>query len=231
MIESIIDLGDLTADDVLTPRGELAMIQADSTLIDAVRETLENGHQRMPVYGKDRDDVLGVLYAFDLLRELSQPNPRKYARDLMRSPYFVPETKKVGDLLVEMRARRISMALVMNEFGGIAGLVTIADVLAEIVGDFVDEHDEEEKPPEPARDGTVLVEGRTSIEELNERFHWGLPETDDFETVGGLVFHELGKIPLIGERLSVGDVVLEVTGADERTVKEVRIRGPRAPVE
>jgi CBS domain containing-hemolysin-like protein len=228
MIESIIDLGDLTVDDVLTPRGEIAMIQADSTLIDAVRETLEHGHQRMPVYGSDRDDVVGVLHAFDLLREISQPRPRQYARELMRSPFFVPEAKKLNDLLVEMRTRRASMALVMNEFGGTAGLVTIADVLGEIVGEFEDEHDDDEPPPEPAQDGSLLVEGRTPIEELNERFDWSLPDEEDFETIGGLVFHELGKVPQVGEKVQVGELVLEVTVADERTVKQVRIRGPRA---
>ncbi len=224
MIESIIDLGELTVDDVLTPRGEVATIRADATLHDAVRYVLEHGHRRLPVYGRDRDDVVGVIHAFDILRELSQARPRARVREIMRPPYFVPEGKPLNDLLNEMRDRRVSMAIVMNEYGGVAGLVTIADVLEEIVGEIEDEHDlAEEPPPTPGKDGTLLVEGRTSLEELNEMLSLSLPVDQDYETVGGLVFHRMGKVPRAGDRVTVENVALTVTDADERTVKRVRV--------
>jgi len=230
MIESIIDLGEATVDDILTSRGEIAMVQGDASLPDAVRQIVERGHRRLPVYGKDRDDVVGVLHAFDLLAELSRPRPHARVRDVMRPPFFVPAGKPLNALLAEMRARRSSMAIVTNEYGGVAGLVTIADVLQEIVGEIGDEMDEEEQAPTPAKDGSLVLDGRTSIEDLNEMLAVALPASDDYETVGGLLFHEMGRVPGAGDRVILAGVALTVTDADERTVKQVRVeRLPPAP--
>ncbi len=142
----------------------------------------------------------------------------------MRSPFFVPEGKPLNDLLNELRARRTSLALVTNEFGGTAGLVTISDVLEEIVGEMEDEHDKEDQPPQRIAGGAVVVEGRTPIEDVNETLAIELPQEEDFETIGGLVFHHLGKVPKPGEVVKVAGVTLTVEEADARTVRRVRIR-------
>jgi len=226
MIESIMDLDQATAEDICTPRGEIAMVQQDARLEEAANFMIERGHRRVPVYGKDRDDVVGVIYAFDLLQEIVHGSPAREVRAVMRSPFFVPEGKPLNDLLAEMRGRRISLALVLNEFGGTSGVVTMEDVLEEIVGDIEDEHDPVAPPPVVVRDGALYVDGKTSIEEVNEALAIALPVHEDFETVGGLVFHQLGQVPKVGDRLTVQGVSLTVTEADERTVQRLRVRVP-----
>jgi CBS domain containing-hemolysin-like protein len=222
MIESIIDLDGATADDVCTPRGEIAMVSATARIEDAARFMIERGHRRVPAYGKDRDDILGIVYSFDLLAQLTQESRHRTVHEVMRSPFFVPEGKPLNDLLSEMRARRVSLAVVLNEFGGTSGVVTIEDVLEEIVGEIEDEHDRS-SPPVKATNGVIVVEGRTAIEDVNEALSTSLPVEEDFETVGGLVFHRMGKVPRVGDRVSLDGVTLTVTEADERTVKRLRV--------
>ena len=226
MIESIMDLDQATAEDICTPRGEIAMIQEDARLEQAVEFMIEHGHRRVPVYGKDRDDVVGVIYAFDLMQEVLRGSLGREVRAVMRSPFFVPEGKPLNDLLAEMRGRRVSLAVVLNEFGGTSGVVTMEDVLEEIVGDIEDEHDPVAPPPVVVRDGALYVDGKTSIEEVNEALSIELPVHEDFETVSGLVFHRLGQVPRVGDRLTVHGVNLTVTEADERTVQQLRVRVP-----
>ena len=224
MIESIIDLDRGTAVDVCTPRGEIAMVRETTRLDDAARFMIEHGHRRMPVYGRDRDDVLGIVYAFDLLAEVSRGHLARSVKEVMRPPFFVPEGKPLSALLAAMRTRRVSMAVVLNEYGGVSGVVTMADVLERIVGEIGDEHDREEPTSVAPKDGTLSVEGRTSIEEVNRALGVALPVEEDFATVGGLVFHRLGKVPRAGEKLTVDGIELTVTDADERTVRKVRVR-------
>ena len=226
MIESIIDLSQATAEDVCTPRGEIAMVQQDARLEEAATFMIEHGHRRVPVYGKDRDDVVGVIYAFDLLQHIGRGRQEREVREVMRSPYFVPEGKPLNDLLAEMRGQRISLAVVLNEFGGTAGVITMEDVLEEIVGDIEDEHDPVAPPPVTVHEGALYVDGKASIEDVNEALSIALPVHDDFETVGGLVFHELGQVPRVGDRLTLKGVSLTVTEADERTVQRLRVRVP-----
>jgi CBS domain containing-hemolysin-like protein len=223
MIESIMELDLTLVTDVMTPRGDIAMIEADAALDDALAFVVEDGHSRIPVYGNDRDDVLGVLYAHDLLRHARQDAAALRVRDVMRPPFFVPENKPVNDLLAEMRARKVHMAIVLNEFGGTSGLATIEDILEEIVGEIEDEYDEAAPAPPRAENGTLVVDGRTTVEEVNKALRVALPVHDDFETVGGLVFHELGKVPRCGDQLTVGNVAMTVTDADERTVKQLKL--------
>ena len=226
MIESIIDLNQATAEDVCTPRGEIAMVQQSARLDEAATFMIEHGHRRVPVYGKDRDDVVGVIYAFDLLQHIGRGGQGREVGEVMRSPFFVPEGKPLNDLLAEMRGRRVSLAVVLNEFGGTAGVITMEDVLEEIVGDIEDEHDPVAPPPVTVREGALYVDGKASIEEVNEALSIALPVHDDFETVGGLVFHRLGQVPRVGDRLTVKGVSLTVTEADERTVQRLRVRVP-----
>ena len=226
MIESIMDLDTVTVEDVCTPRGEIAMVHADDRLDEAARELIEKGHRRAPVYGKDRDDVVGVVYSFDLLAQHLRGRGGRTVKEVMRSPFFVPEGKPLNDLLNEMRGRRVSLAVILNEFGGTSGVVTMEDVLEEIVGEIEDEHDRESPPPVTVHEGTLLVDGRTPIEEVNRALSIDLPVQEDFETVGGLVFHRMGKVPQAGDLVTVDGVDLTVTDADERTVKRLKVEVP-----
>jgi len=226
MIESIIQLDRATAEDVCTGRGEIAMVQEHVQLEEAARSMIEQGHRRMPVFGRDRDDVVGVIHAMDLLAQVVRGRGDRRVDEVMHSPFFVPEGKPLNDLLGEMRRRRVSLAIVLNEFGATSGIVTIEDVLEKIVGEIQDEHDAASSPPVTVRDGAVFVDGQTSIEEVNEALSIALPVHEDFETVGGLVFHELGQVPKVGDRVTVDGVSLTVTDADERRVRRLRVRVP-----
>ncbi len=233
MIESIMDLEQSAVRDVMTARADIIMIQADATLADAVAMINEEGVSRLPVYGEDRDDVVGVLYARDLIAHWKpdDPNGLNPAKlpDLMRKPFFVPENKPVNDLLAEMRARKVHLAVVLDEFNGTTGLITIEDVLEEIVGEIHDEYDEDDvqAPPPTAEElasGTMDVDGRTPIEDVNKALSVELPVEDDFETMGGLVFHRLGTVPRVGDTVHLDEVELTVLEADERTVKKLKVQ-------
>lgn len=238
MIESIIDLGASTVRSVMTPRGEMVMFQQDVSIDEAIRRIGEDGVSRVPVYGSDKDDVLGVLYARDILGHWRDPRAREddeatslKVRSVMRpAPFFVPESKGVGDLLAEMRQGQVHMAIVVDEYGGTSGLVTIEDLLEEIVGEIRDEYDDDEVEEEAALaratsdpEGPMDVEGRTAISEVNRALDIELPMDEDFETMGGLVFHQLGNVPDVGTSLEVDGVKLVVLDADDRTVKRVRV--------
>jgi CBS domain containing-hemolysin-like protein len=229
MIESIIAMDASEAKDVLTPRADMVTIQADRALDEAFEIVRREGYSRLPVYGEDRDDVIGVLYAHDLIAYLGPPAdmPTVKVRDLMRKPFFVPETKPINDLLREMRARKVHLAVVVDEFNGTTGLVTIEDLLEEIVGEIEDEYDvPDEGPapgPEPTAAGTLRVEGRTPIEEVNRALELSLPIEEDFETMSGLVFHLMGKIPDAGEQLELNGVRVTVLETDERTISKLEV--------
>ncbi len=238
MIESIMDFGESTVREVMTTRADMVMLAVSATADEGIQQITENGVSRVPVYEKDRDHVVGVLYARDLLSHWRDPRARAQedaegvllASSVMRDkPFFVPETKGIGDLLTEMRARRIHLAIVVDEFGGTAGLVTIEDLLEEIVGEIRDEYDEDEvdEPPAPTGAPTLEpmdIEGRTPIEEVNRLLAVALPVEEDFETIGGLVFHQFGNVPEAGNQLEIAGVAVTVLEADERTVQLVRVQ-------
>jgi CBS domain containing-hemolysin-like protein len=228
MIESIMDLSSRTVADVLVPRAKVSMLHADTRVSDAISFVRDDGHSRVPVYGKDRDDVLGVLYARDLLAHAGHETAaRLTVRDLMRPAYFVPETKRLPELLHEMRSRKNHLAVVVNEFRATAGVVSIEDVLEEIVGDIQDESDVDERRgagPEDLKKGGVDLDARTSVEDANRALALALPVEGEYDTVGGLLLHRLGKVPKAGERLALPGVTLTVTEADERRVKRVKVQ-------
>ena len=241
MIGSIIEMETSLAKDVLTPRADMVMIQADASLHEAVVLVRREGYSRVPVYGTDRDDVIGVLYAHDLLAHWT-PGPTPEAgevtvRDLMREPFFVPENKSLNELLKEMRARKVHLAVVLDEFNGTEGLVTIEDLLEEIVGDIEDEYDEDavghpHATAEELEAGIFRVPGRASLEEINARYGTSLPIEDDFETLGGLVFHRLGKVPEPGQTVALENVIITVVEADERRARSLLLKVlPREPVD
>jgi CBS domain containing-hemolysin-like protein len=228
MIKSIMDLSSRRVADVLVPRAKVSMVRADARVVDAIAFVRDDGHSRIPVYGKDRDDVLGMLYARDLLAHAGRDTAERLTvKDLMRPAYFSPETKRLSELLGEMRSRKNHLAVVVNEIRATAGVVSIEDVLEEIVGDIQDESDVDEKRgagPEDLKKGGVDLDARTSVEDANRALALTLPVEGDYDTVGGLLLHRLGKVPKAGERLALSGVTLTVTEADERRVKRVKVQ-------
>jgi CBS domain containing-hemolysin-like protein len=227
MIEGVMDLGDAYVSQIMTPRTDMHMVQVDVPWDQLLSDVIESGHTRIPVYDKTRDDIVGILYSKDLLPELAtgDPESRTPIRELVRKPLFVPETKAVDDLLQMFQQLRTHIAVVLDEYGGVSGLVTIEDVLEEIVGEIDDEYDPESvEEIERIDQDTVEALGRTHIDEINEAMNLELPEDGDYDTIGGLVFSELGRIPLPGEALVWQEKVrISVLEATRRRIDRVRI--------
>jgi CBS domain containing-hemolysin-like protein len=217
MIHSVFELGDTIAREVMVPRTDVVYIERHKTVRQALALALRSGFSRIPVIGENVDDVVGVVYLKDLVRRSQNSSDQRGPRveELMRTPTFVPESKPVDELLRDMQAQRIHIAIVVDEYGGFAGLVTIEDILEEIVGEIADEHDAFQRPPvEELSDGAMRVTARLPVEDLAQLFHVELPQDDDVETVGGLLARELGRVPIEGASAEVGGLrlVAESTG-------------------
>jgi CBS domain containing-hemolysin-like protein len=217
MIHSVFELGDTIAREVMVPRTDVVWIERTKTVRQALALALRSGFSRIPVIGENVDDVVGVVYLKDLVRRSQNLGDNRGPRveELMRDPTFVPESKPVDELLRDMQAARIHIAIVVDEYGGFAGLVTIEDILEEIVGEIADEHDAFQRPPvEELEDGAMRVTARLPVEDLAELFDVELPEDDDVETVGGLLARALGRVPIEGASAEVGGLrlVAESTG-------------------
>lgn len=225
MIESVIELSDTSAAEIMTPRTDIVALPKEAdydTVLETIRTT---GHSRVPIYDETIDTILGILHAKDLLNPTD--NGRFQAVRAMRPAFFIPETKPVRELLREFQKQGMHMAVVLDEYGGTAGLVTIEDILEELVGEITDEY-EPTTPAEVQRidDHTVEVDARMSIEDLNDLLPISLPDDQDFETIGGFVFSTLGKIPTVGERCEYNHVGIEVIAADPRRILRLRLRTP-----
>ncbi|MGK5444623.1 hemolysin family protein [Micromonospora sp. URMC 105] len=236
MIHSVFALGDTIAREVMVPRTEMVWIEESKTLSQALALFLRSGFSRIPVIGESVDDVLGVLYLKDLIRRTRGGDPRAHqspVSELMRPATFVPESKPVDDLLSEMQAARNHLVIVVDEYGGTGGLVTIEDILEEIVGEITDEYDVERPPVEHLEDGAVRVTARLPVENLGELFDTDLP-TDEVETVGGLLAQSLGRVPIPGARAEVAGLRLIAEGTTGRrnridTVLVSRVEPTDAP--
>ena len=228
MIESVMELGDADVSEIMTPRTDMHMVQADMPWDDMMADVIEAGHTRIPVFEANRDEIIGVLYSKDLLPELAtgDPSSRTPIRDLIRKPVFVPETKPIDDVLQMFQQLRTHIAVVLDEYGGVSGLVTIEDVLEEIVGEIVDEYDEEtEQEIRLLDDGSYEALGRTHVDVINETIKIELPDDGDFDTIAGFVFTELGHVPLVGESLVWQDQArIEVVEASKRRIERVHIK-------
>lgn len=226
MIEGAIEVSELKAEDVMVPRAQIVSIPVNASLEDILEIVLESGHSRFPVHGEDRDDILGVLLAKDLLRCFRRNAPPCDLRALIRPVMRIPESKRLDRLLREFREKRSHLAIVVDEYGGVAGLITIEDVLEEIVGEIDDEHDEgEESRPliVPREDGRrYLVDALTPIGVFNERFGCNFSD-EEFDTVGGLVTDALGHLPEVGEEARIGRFLFRVARADQRRVQALEV--------
>jgi putative hemolysin len=226
MISAVMGLGDSKLHEVMVPRIDIVAIDESATFDEAVAVVLKEGHSRTPLYKGSIDHVVGVLYAKDLLRIIAAGGARPLLRDIMRPAIFVPESQAVDDLLNELQRRKVHMAIVLDEYGGTAGLVTIEDLLEEIVGEIQDEFDEEEPMLSRLGAGEVIIDGRADIEELTSLIDPGLILEDDeeYDTVGGFVYHRIGRVPVVGDTVSVAPFSITVVKAAGRRVGKVRVR-------
>ena len=229
MIRSIFEMKDRVVREIMVPRTDMAAVPVDAPLGEVLDTIIRCGHSRIPVYEGTLDNITGLLYAKDLLREWGKDSADIQLTRLMRSPFFIPETKNFEELLQDFKRKRVHIAIVIDEYGGTSGLVTIEDILEQIVGDIQDEYDTEEEWLIEQPDGAVVVDARLPIEELEERFGIQV-ERDKFDTVAGLIFHLIGRIPRIGEEVESPPLLMTILEADERKIRKVRIVGQKEPV-
>jgi putative hemolysin len=215
VMTNVMNLDEVTVAQAMTPRTQIVAVPVEATLDEAQHVMLEEGHLRVPVYEGTVDRVVGVLLARDLWKAAREGV--QSLRDVVRETTFVPESKTVEDLIREMRSQRIQMAIVLDEYGGTAGLVTLEDLIEEIVGEIQDEHEQEPLPFEEAMEGEVRIGGSVSLAEVNERFDLELPE-DVYETVGGFVFGTLGRVADVGDEVPIQGGVLRVVAVDGRRI-------------
>ena len=225
MIDKIFDLGDTTVREVMVPLVDGVMLPDTASVADVVALIGQRGFSRIPIYGQRETNVVGVVTAMDLLRRGGQA---RGVTEIMRPPTFVPETKRIDDLLREMQKGRTQLALVVDEYGGATGLVTLEDIVEQIVGEIHDEHDRTPATVERLPDGSYWVAARTHIDELNEALDWALPK-QDYETVAGLVLATLHRIPRTGEEFQIPGYTITVLEADARRVGAVKITPSTAP--
>ncbi len=224
MIYSIFQLSDTLAREVMVPRIDILAFEADTSLLEATDRLLATGYSRAPVYRETIDNVIGVLYVKDLLAAWRQGVQGRTAAELVREPYFVPEAKRIDELLAEMQARHIQMAIVVDEYGGTAGLVTFEDIVEEIVGEIRDEYDfAEELPYQMVSEEEYVFRGGIDLDDVNELLGAELP-TDTSETLAGFIYSHLGRVPAPGERLQAGGLELTVEQVTGRRIRKVRAR-------
>jgi magnesium and cobalt transporter len=225
MIEGAIGVSEKQVSDVMVPRAQMVCVAIESDLAGVMRIVTESGHSRFPVTGEDRDQIVGILLAKDLLKCYADGAPPCNVRNLIRKVTLIPETKRLNVLLTEFRASRNHMAIVVDEYGGVAGLVTIEDVLEEIVGSIDDEHDDEEPGSQivAQQDGRFIVHALTPIADFNDRFGSRFAD-DEFDTVGGMVTAGIGHLPSAGEEITLDGLHFKVTKADNRRVHQLAVR-------
>ena len=229
MLSGVLEVSETQVREVMVPRSQMVVIDIEDEFDETLKLIVESGHSRFPVIGEDRDEVLGILLAKDLLRYYGSDEAKELTiRKLLRPASVIPESKRLNALLKEFRASHNHMAIVVDEYGGVAGLLTIEDVLEEIVGEIDDEHDQEEAEyirPDEDQDGKpcFAVRALTRVEDLNEYFNCEL-EDEEYYTIGGLVLHELGRLPRRGEKVGFGGFEFAVVKADDRRIDALRVQ-------
>lgn len=225
MIENVLELSSSAADEIMTPRTDIVAVEVNSDLQKVLETIAVAGHTRVPVYEDNIDKLIGLVYAKDLLTEIGKDPADFKLRDKMREAYFVPETKPLRVLLHEFQNRKLHIAIVLDEYGGTAGIVTLEDILEELVGEITDEY--EETPAEPIKkidDNTIEADARTYIDDLNDEFELDLPEDEDYDTVGGFVFSRLGYIPKANETFDYKNLKFTIASAEARRIRRIKIQ-------
>ncbi|MBK5267251.1 MAG: HlyC/CorC family transporter [Acidimicrobiia bacterium] len=222
LISSILDFSATLLREVMVPRTDMVTVEVDGTSEQALRTIITHGFSRIPVTGEGTDDIRGIVYAKDLLRLMDEGASPVPISEILRPAYFVPETKRVSDMLRDMQGNQTHMAVVVDEFGGTSGIVTIEDILEEIVGEIVDEYDREDPMVIAGPDGSWLVDGRLDVDELGDLVEADLPD-EDWDTVGGLVLGLAGRVPREGESFDVGHITITAVRVQGRRVSKVRV--------
>jgi CBS domain containing-hemolysin-like protein len=222
MIAGIFELGETFVREVMVPRIDIVALEVDTPLPEALDLIMKAGHSRIPVYEGDIDHIVGLLYAKDLLPLLSDGHLDISLREVVRPAYFIPETNKIDELLAELRDKRVHMDIVVDEYGGTSGLVTIEDILEEIVGEIQDEYDREEPPYRVINENEVIFNARMDLDDVNELMGLELP-TEGGDTLGGLIYSRLGRVPSAGEEVALDGVKIAVLSVVGRRIKEVKV--------
>ena len=221
MIESIFEFRDTAARKIMDPRTDMVAIDSKAPISQVIQLIGDKGHSRIPVYENNLDNILGILHVKDLLKYWGRSDIS--LSQIIHPPFFIPETKKLGDLLKDLRGNKSSIAMVLDEYGGTSGLITIQDIVEEIVGEIQDEHDVEEQRITEVDANTVVADGRLDVEELEHHFDVEIPE-GRFESVGGFITHILGKVPKVNETIMFRNLEFTIESADERRIQRVRIK-------
>jgi magnesium and cobalt transporter len=228
MLESVLEVSEIQVRDIMVPRSQMVVINRDDPAARILPIVIESGHSRFPVVGEDRDEVAGILLAKDLLRFFVEDEPAEFdIKECLRPAVFIPESKRLNVLLKEFRLTHNHMAIVVDEYGGVSGLLTIEDVLEQIVGDIGDEYDvDESEGIRREADRSWTVPALTRIEDFNQAFGTRFSD-EECDTIGGLILHELGRMPRRGEAVQIGGLELKVTRADRRRIETLRVISPR----
>jgi len=220
MIEGIFELKQTMAREIMIPRIQIVAVHRDATREEILNTIIESGHSRIPVYHENVDHIVGVLYAKDLLPFWLDGSREFSLEEVYREPYFVPETKKIKDLLNELRSRKSHLAVIVDEYGGTAGLVTIEDIIEEIIGEIRDEHDTEEELFIPQEDGSVVVSARVNLDDFEDRFRVDIPR-GGYDTLGGFIIHLMGRVPRKGEEITFSGLRMRIHGGDQKRITRV----------
>jgi CBS domain containing-hemolysin-like protein len=222
MIRGVIELEFTNVREVMVPRTDIVAVDVKTSFDEVAALMVERGFSRLPVYEDNFDHITGVVHGKEIMKHMADSTRPPTLREIMRPAYFVPESKKVHDLLAEMRQNQISIAIVVDEYGGTAGLVTIEDLLEEIVGEIRDEFDVEDQPVQLVTEDEVIVDARVGIDDLSEMFDLEIKK-NDFDSIGGLIINELGRIPSVGDNVRVNGISLKVLSVAGRRIKKVRV--------
>ncbi|RLB73528.1 MAG: HlyC/CorC family transporter [Deltaproteobacteria bacterium] len=222
MLQSILELDETILREIMVPRTDMVCVDAEAPFGNILKAILSSGHSRIPVYQNNIDNIIGLVYAKDLLRFWGRPIDDISLAEIMRTPLLVPESKQVSVLLREFQSARVHIAIVIDEYGGTSGLVTIEDLIEEIVGEIHDEYDHEEEWLVKQPDGSLLVDSRLDIEEFEEYFGIEVAR-EKFDTIGGYIVEQSGRVPAVGEQVRIGDFDMLIEQGDQRAIRQIRI--------
>lgn len=222
LIKSILEFTDTTVKEIMIPRPDVVALNIEMPREVLVRKVIDEGYSRLPVYRETIDNIIGIIYSKDLL-SLLEHRDLILLQDIIRPAYFVPESKKISQLLREFQQKKAHLAIVSDEYGGMEGIITIEDIMEEIVGEIHDEYDEVSKAAEPSRDGSVVVDARISVSDFNAQNAAEVPEAPEYETLAGFIQKFLGRLPEIGETISYNELQFTILSKTARRIKQVRV--------
>lgn len=230
LIKSILEFSDITAKEIMVPRPDVVALDLHMSREPLMRRVIDEGYSRLPVYEKSIDNIVGVVYSKDLL-SLLEHRDLIILQDILRPAFFVPESKKISQLLRELQQNKVHLAIVIDEHGGTEGIITMEDIIEEIVGEILDEYDEVTKSVVQSSDGSSIVDATISISDFNRQFGAEIPETSDYETLGGFLQKLTGRVPELQEEIHQNDMIFTIAGKRARRIKHVKVvRTPLAPM-